>query len=252
MPTLRRCGRGGADLFRGRHGLDPDDVGAARLQALDLLDEDLDGLVLGQRPERRKKIARRPDGARDDNLAPRLVGDGAGDLGGKPVQLMGAVLQVVEHQTAAVAAERVGENDVRAGVHESSDEGRGCGPDARRSSAPASRRRRGPWRKDWCRSRRPRAAAGLRPKGSATWVLSKWVRRVRRGRRCAQGGRQSHQFRSPRGSGRMTGLDCLAQGGLLLKPRRFSPWKGLDFLGISRRKRAFSTGYGQSRTKVFI
>ena len=64
---LRRRARRGAHLLERRHGLDPDDVGAALLQPLDLLDEDVDRLVLGERPERGQEVAGRPDRAGDDH-----------------------------------------------------------------------------------------------------------------------------------------------------------------------------------------
>ena len=95
------CGRlrGGADLLERRHGLDPDHVGAAFLQPLDLLDEDLDRLVLGERAERREQVAGRPDRARHHHRPPCCVGDGAGILRGEAVQFACAVLEAVQHQT---------------------------------------------------------------------------------------------------------------------------------------------------------
>ena len=71
MPTSGGGARRGADFLRRRHGLDPDDVRAALLQPLDLLDEHLDRLVLGHRPERRQQIAGRPDRTGDDDRARR-------------------------------------------------------------------------------------------------------------------------------------------------------------------------------------
>ena len=119
MPTLGRGARRGPHFLRRRHGLDPGDVGAAFAQALDLLDEDLDRLVFGQRPERREQVARRPDRTRDDDRPPGAVGDRARDLGGEPVQLARPVLELVQHQAPAVGPESVGQDDVGARVDES-------------------------------------------------------------------------------------------------------------------------------------
>ena len=115
-PRSRRGG--GADLLERRHGLDPDDVDAAVLQALDLLDEDLDRLVLGQRAERCEEVAGRPDRAGNHHRPPGGIGDGAGVLRGEAVQLAGAILEIVQHQPAAIGAEGIGEDDVGAGIDE--------------------------------------------------------------------------------------------------------------------------------------
>ena len=79
---------GGADLLRRRHRLDPADIGAAGLQALDLLGESLDRLVIGHGAERHEQFAGRADGAGDDHLAAGLVGNAARDLGGSLVELV--------------------------------------------------------------------------------------------------------------------------------------------------------------------
>ena len=84
MPTRSAAARRGAHLLQRRHGLDPDDVGAALLQPLDLLDEDVDRLVLGERPERRQEVAGRPDRAGDDHRPAGGIGDRACILGRKP------------------------------------------------------------------------------------------------------------------------------------------------------------------------
>ena len=110
--------RGGADFLGRRHGLDPDDVGAALLQPLDLFDENLDRLVLGERPERREQIAGRPDRAGDDDRPPGAIGGVARDFGGERDSVRASGLRAVQHQPAAVAAETIGQDDVGAGVDE--------------------------------------------------------------------------------------------------------------------------------------
>ena len=118
MPTLGRgAGRGAISSGR-RHRLDPDDVDAALLQALDLLDEHVDRLVLAHRPERREQIAGRPDRAGDDDptAAPRRRPRGHSRP--PPIEFARAPLEIVERQTSPVAAKTIGENDVGAGVDE--------------------------------------------------------------------------------------------------------------------------------------
>ena len=109
---------GGARLFRGRHGLDPGDLGAACLQAADLFAEGVDGVLIGQRAERDQQFAGRADGTGDDDLAAGLVGHRAGDFGGALVELMNAVLRMVQLQPMARAAEGIGQDDVGAGIDE--------------------------------------------------------------------------------------------------------------------------------------
>ena len=115
---LRRRAGGGAHFLQRRHGLDPDDVGAALLQPLDLLDEDVDRLVLGERPERRQQVAGRPDRAGDDHRPPGGIGDRARVLGGEPGELPRLVLEIVQRQPPPVTAERIGQDDIGAGIDE--------------------------------------------------------------------------------------------------------------------------------------
>ena len=111
-----RCLRRRANLLKSRHGLDPDHVGTSFLQAFDLLDEDLDRFVLGEWAERGEEVAGRPDRAGHHHRPPGGIGDGAGVFSGEAVQLAGAVLEIVQHQPAAIGAEGIGENDVGPGV----------------------------------------------------------------------------------------------------------------------------------------
>lgn len=76
-------------------------ISAAGLQALDLLGEGGDGIVIGHRAERHEQFARRADGAGDDHRARRLVGDRAGNLGCLPVEVEDAVLRMVQLQAMA-------------------------------------------------------------------------------------------------------------------------------------------------------
>ena len=108
----------GLRLVGRRHRLDPGDLRAAFLQALDLLGEGVDRLVIGHRAERHEQLAGRADRARDDHLAAGLVGDAARDLGGALVQLVHAILRIVQLQPLARAAEGIGEDDVGAGIDE--------------------------------------------------------------------------------------------------------------------------------------
>ena len=115
---LRRGARRRANFLGGGHGLDPDDVRAALPQALDLLDEHVDRLVLAERPERGEDVAGRTDRSGDDDAPARRVGDRAGVLGGEPVELPRARLEPVQREAPAIAAKTVGQDDVRAGVDE--------------------------------------------------------------------------------------------------------------------------------------
>ena len=107
-----------ADFLGRRHGLDPCDIGAAFLQALDLLDEHLDRLVFSEGSQRGEEVAGRSDGSGDDDRPAGGVRDLARVTGGQTVELAGAVLEPVQHEAAAIAAETVGQDDVGAGVDE--------------------------------------------------------------------------------------------------------------------------------------
>ena len=154
-----------ADLFRRRHGLDPGDFGAARLQAVDLLGKGIDRLVVGERAERHQQFAGRSDRAGDDHLAAGFVGDAAGDFGGPLVELMHPVLRMMQLQPMAGAAEGVGEDDVGAGIDEALMQRRDRLRRRLVRAAPALRRPPAPWRTGWCRWRRRRAARLSRQSG---------------------------------------------------------------------------------------
>ena len=175
--ALARRERRRAHFLRRGHGLDPGDVGAAFAQALDLLDEDVDRLVFAQRSERSKEVARRPDGSGDDDGPPGAVSDFARDLGGQTIELTRPAFELVQHQAPAVGPETVGQDDVGTRVDERPMQAFDPIRHARRSRARANCPRSGPWRKGWCRSLRPPAAAGLRPEAIATFLVSLGGRR---------------------------------------------------------------------------
>ena len=118
IPTAIARARGGAELLGRRHGLDPRDVGAPGRQAGDLLGEHFECVVVGECAERGEQLAGRPDRARDDHRARRGVGNLTRELGGPLVELEDAILGAVQLQAVAVAAERVRQDDVGAGVDE--------------------------------------------------------------------------------------------------------------------------------------
>ena len=118
QPGLQRARCRRANLLCRRHGLDPGDVGSPGLQAFGQLAERLDGLRVVERSHRLEQLPRRAHRPGNDHRAGCRVGDLAGDLRGAPGQLEHAVLCVVQLETVPVAAERVGEDDVGAGIDE--------------------------------------------------------------------------------------------------------------------------------------
>ena len=84
-------------------------------------------ICFGQHAERLEQVAGGPDRTRDDDGASCLVCDRAGDLRGETVDFTHAVLHAVEHQSARVTAEAVGQDDVRVRVDETLVQMRACG-----------------------------------------------------------------------------------------------------------------------------
>ena len=113
----RSC-RGRLDFVDGGHGLDPDDVDAACLEPLHLLDEGLFCLFLGQGAKGNQQFPGRAYRARDHDGASRGIGDFAGDPGGLLVEFEDAILGVVQLEAVAIAAKGVGQDDVAAGIDE--------------------------------------------------------------------------------------------------------------------------------------
>ena len=109
---------GGLELLLRRHGLDPDHVRAAFLQRHGLFGEGLDSIVMGECADGFHDLARGADGATDIDGAARCIGLRAGVLRGGDVELSHLALRIVELQAMAVAAEGIGEDDVRACLDE--------------------------------------------------------------------------------------------------------------------------------------
>ena len=99
------------------HRLDPDQVHAAGHERGRLLGEDVDRLVVVERAERGHDLAARADVAGHERAWPPAGVDlGAEEDRGGPVELVDAVLEAVQPEPEAVAAERVGEQDPRTGL----------------------------------------------------------------------------------------------------------------------------------------
>ena len=98
------------------HRLDPDEVHAAGDERRGLLAEDVDGLVVGERPERLDDLAGRSDVAGHERVAARRVDLGAEQDGRGAVELVDAVTVPAEAQPGPVATERVGQQDLRPGL----------------------------------------------------------------------------------------------------------------------------------------
>ena len=113
----RRLG-GRPHLLRCRHRLDPRDVRAASLQTLDLFGEGVDRLVVGECSERLEQLTRRPHAAGHDDRSRRGVRDAACQPRGTRREFADSILGIVQLQSMTIAPERVGEDDVRAGIHE--------------------------------------------------------------------------------------------------------------------------------------
>ena len=75
-------------------------------------------LVVGERTERLEQLPRRTDGTGDDDRAIARVGDAARESRSTRRQFTHTRLGVVQFQSMAVAAEGVGEDDVRTSLDE--------------------------------------------------------------------------------------------------------------------------------------
>ena len=96
----------------------PDEIGAALRESFDLFDEDGGRVLFADRPKRREKVARGADGAGHDHRSTCRVGDGPRVGGRQPVELANPAIEPVQHETTTVRPERVGQNDVGAGIDE--------------------------------------------------------------------------------------------------------------------------------------
>ena len=107
---------GGLDLGQVGHRLDPDQVDAAGHERRRLLGEDVDRLVVLERPGRRQDRAARPDVAGDQGVASGRIDLVAQEDRGGLVELGDPVLETVQAEPHPVATERVGHEDLRPGV----------------------------------------------------------------------------------------------------------------------------------------
>ncbi len=106
-------GDSGLQLREVAERLDDDEVDAAVAQPAQLLGEDLLRLCLRHGAERLEQLAGRAEAAGDQGAV--LVGDGPGEGGGGLVELVHAVVEPLQPQPGATAAERVGGEDAGAG-----------------------------------------------------------------------------------------------------------------------------------------
>ena len=125
-PGDRRLG-----LVARGHRLDPEHVGTTAREARRLFGERVARRLEAQRADGRHDLAGGPHAAGDDDLAPALVGDPAGNPRRRLVQFRDARFRLVQGEPVTVATEAVGENDVGARVDETAMQrgrsGRGCG-----------------------------------------------------------------------------------------------------------------------------
>ena len=134
---LDGCRCCGAHLLGRRHRLDPGDVGTACDEPFDLLAEGGNGTIVGKAAQRSEQLPRRSHRPGDDDRPFRRVGYLAGDRRCRLGQLEHSVLDAVQPEPVAIAAERIGEDDVGAGVDEALVE---PGDDLRAVDVPELRR----------------------------------------------------------------------------------------------------------------
>ena len=107
------CGLGGgAVFFGGGHGFNPQNIGAACLQAFGLFVEHFNRKRMGQRTDGHHNFTRRTDRACHDDRTPGSIGNFTPQACGDAVQFMHAVLQIVQFHPAGVAAKRIGQKQV--------------------------------------------------------------------------------------------------------------------------------------------
>ena len=103
---------GGAELFGGTDGFDPQHIRATGFQPLGLFMEHLHRPVMGQGAHRCHDFAGRPDRACHHHDPARLVSDIAADFGGDPVDLAHAAVKAMQFQAGCIAAESVGQKQI--------------------------------------------------------------------------------------------------------------------------------------------
>ena len=110
-------GLSGGLVFLGRRdGFHPQHIGAALFQPLGLFVKHLDRHRIGQRAHRLHDLAGRPDGTRHHHRTTGGIGHLAAQFGGGAVQFAHPVLGAVQFQARRIAAERIGQKQVRSGI----------------------------------------------------------------------------------------------------------------------------------------
>ena len=152
--------RGSPHLLRSRLRLDPGDVGTAGLEPLDLFRERRDRVVLRHRAERDEELAGRARSNRPPAPGDRRRAATSPAISAARLAIsVAAILGGVQLQAEPVAAERVGQDDVGAGVDELPGGATARLSGGRCSRARAARPGRGPCPCSSCRS--PRRRGGV-------------------------------------------------------------------------------------------
>ena len=103
---------GGFQFFLAGHGFDPDDIRATLLQRMGLFFECGHAIGMGERAYGLEDFARGANGTGHDDGAIHSISFRTGVFGGGDVHIGHAVLQIMQLQAIAVAAEGIGENNV--------------------------------------------------------------------------------------------------------------------------------------------
>ena len=115
---IARAGDRRLGLLDGRHGLDPQNIRATLRESDCLFGKGILGGTQAQRSERRENLPGRSNAAADQHHPPGAIGRAAGDACRQRVQLRYPMFRLVQLQPMTRAAEAVGQDNVRAGLHE--------------------------------------------------------------------------------------------------------------------------------------